>query len=252
MLRLRAKYKDRRDATNLYPSGGRLALELGLHRGAKSYMTYWFESGGGHTQCVRIFDVPGTLSGDILRLNRNLPLLSGHYEIYGDDIRPMERCPDMPDDLDDDSEDVSELVAKLPLVHVIRAKHFLKRGKYRSEIENLIRYQGGSVPGYPLSRNIIQLLGRSANGQLVSDKLSSSAHTLGRFSSPAVYKSWILQLIDGLNCLHSIGIVHRDLRTDNLLFSDDGERLIICDIGGRWGRRSAPEVAFQGGVEGSG
>lgn len=147
---------------------------------------------------------------------------------------------------------MSELVSKLPLVRVDPAKHFLKKGKYRSEIENLIRCQGGSVPGHSLSPNIIQLLGRSIDGQLVFEKLSPSPLTLSRFSSLAVYKSWILQLIDALDCLYSLGIVHRDLRSANLLFSDDGERLVVCHLESRWGERSAPEVAFQGGLEDSG
>ncbi|KAK0636447.1 kinase-like domain-containing protein [Bombardia bombarda] len=252
VLRFRAEYEHRRVITNLYPPGGRPHLELELQRGDKSYMTYWFNDGTKYGQCVRIFDVLGTLSGDILRLYRNLPPLSGHFEIDGDDIRALNCCLEHPEPIEDDFEDVSELVTKLPLVRVDPAKHFVKKGKYRSEIENLIKCQGGSVPGHPLSPNIIQLLGRSADWQLVFEKLSSSARTLGRFYSLAVYRSWILQLIDALDCLHSVGIVHRDLRADNLLFSDDGGRLVVCDLESRWGERSAPEVAFQGGLEDSG
>ena len=252
VLRLRAEYEHRRVTTNLYPPGGRPLLELDLQRGDKSYMTYWFDDGTKYGQCVRIFDVPGTLSGDILRLYRNLPPLLGHFEIDGDDIRPLNCCLDHPELIEDDSEDVREPVSRLPLVCVDPAKHFVKKAKYRSEIENLIRCQGGSVPGHSLSPNVIQLLGRSGDGQLVFEKLLSSARALGRFSSLAIYKSWVLQLIDALDCLHSVGIVHRDLRADNLLFSDDGERLVVCDLESRWGERSAPEVAFQGGLEDSG
>ncbi|KAI0099939.1 kinase-like protein [Nemania sp. FL0031] len=252
VLHLRDEYEHRRKTTNLYPPSGRSNLELELHRGDKSYMTYWFEDGTKFGQCVRVFDVPGTLSGDILRLDRNLPLREDHFEVDGDDIRPLDRCLEHPKKPEDDSEDVSELVSKLPIVRVDPAVHFVKKGKYRSEIENLTKCQGGSVPGRRLSPHIIQLLGRSADGELVFEKLSSSARTLGRFSSLAVYKSWILHLIDALDCLHSIGIVHRDLRADNLLFSDDGKRLVVCDLESRWGERSAPEVAFQGGLEDSG
>ncbi|KAI0856185.1 kinase-like domain-containing protein [Xylaria cubensis] len=252
VLRLRSEYEHRRVATNLYPPGGRSHLELELQRGDKSSMTYWFDDGTKYGQCVRVFDVPGTLSGDILRLYRNLPPMQGHFEIDGNDIRPLNHCLDHPELVEDDSEDVSELLSKLPSVCVNPAKHFVKKGKYRTEIENLIKCQGGSVPGHILSPHIIQLLGRSADGQLVFEKLSSCAQTLGRFSSLIIYKSWILQLINALDCLHSVGIVHRDLRADNLLFADDGKRLVVCDLESHWGERSAPEVAFQGGLENSG
>ncbi|KAG5992454.1 hypothetical protein E4U43_003762, partial [Claviceps pusilla] len=245
VLRLRAEYEQRRVNTNYAPPTGRRVLEQDFKPGEKSVVTHWYDDGTESGQCLRIFDVPGTLSGDILRLYRDLPSLSGHFEIDGDDIRPLECCLEHPEPLEDDSEDLTELVSKLPL-------HFVKKGKYESEINNLIKCQGGSVPGRPLSPNVIQLLGRSADGQLVFEKLSRSALILHSFSSLAVYKNWILQLIDALDCLHALGIVHRDLRTDNLLFSDDGERLLVCDLEGRWGQRWAPEVAFEGGVEDSG
>ncbi|POS73864.1 hypothetical protein DHEL01_v207744 [Diaporthe helianthi] len=245
-------YQERRLATNLYPPGGKPLLDLDVHFGRKSYMTYWFEDGTEHGQCIRVFDVPGTLSGNILRLYHNLPDLSGHFEIDGDDIRPLSSCLEPPEPTEDDSKAMGESVSKLTLISVDPENHFVKKGKYRSEIENLIKCQGGFVPGQPLSPNIIQLLGRSADGQLVFEKLSSSAHTLGRFSSLAVYKSWLLQLVNAVECLHSLGIVHRDLRAGNLLFSGDGSRLVVCDLESRWGERKAPEVAFQGGLEDSG
>ncbi|OQE14768.1 hypothetical protein PENFLA_c035G10745 [Penicillium flavigenum] len=46
----------------------------------------------------------------------------------------------------------------------------------------------------------------------------------------------------GLKCLH-FGIVRRDLRVDNLAFTADFTRLLICDLEGRWGNRLAPDVS---------
>jgi cell division cycle 2-like protein len=37
-------------------------------------------------------------------------------------------------------------------------------------------------------------------------------------------------LLEGLNYLHSRNIIHRDLKTSNLLYSNQG-RLKICDFG---------------------
>lgn len=41
---------------------------------------------------------------------------------------------------------------------------------------------------------------------------------------------------------HSLGIVHRDLRVENLLFTKDGSTIIICDLVSHWGIRRAPEI----------
>lgn len=69
-------------------------------------------------------------------------------------------------------------------------------------------------------------------------KLTFSARTHGFFCF-ACSKSWILQLIDALDRLYSIGIILRDSRASNLLFSDGGRRLAVCDLEGRWGEISA-------------
>jgi hypothetical protein len=42
---LRAEYEERRVRTNLCPPGGRPPLDLDVHRGDKSYMTYWYDDG---------------------------------------------------------------------------------------------------------------------------------------------------------------------------------------------------------------
>lgn len=64
---------------------------------------------------------------------------------------------------------------------------------------------------------------------------------LWRFSSLDIYKRWIiiLNIIDALTCLHSLDIVHRDLCIDNCLFTEDGSRLVVCDIESRWGQETS-------------
>jgi hypothetical protein len=164
--------------------------------------------------------------------------VEGHYEIEGDVIRSLDKCPNHPTEPEDDSEDVSDLTAQLPLVEVDSSKHFTKKGKYKSEIANLLKCQGGSCPGTALSPHLIHLLGASVDGQLIFEKLSTRGPMLARFTSLETYKRWILHIIDALSCLHALGIVHRDLRIDNCLFTQDGSRLVVCDLESRW--TSAP------------
>ncbi|AEO68438.1 ab076a82-6106-491f-8b61-0ba7eeb2d57e [Thermothielavioides terrestris] len=252
VARLRAEYQAKRQKSNAFPPAGRPILDMELVPGDKPAVGIWYEDGTQLGQYVRLFDIPGTLSGDILRLERPLPAVDGHYEIEGDVIRNLDECPDYPIEPEDDFEDVSDLIAKLPRIDVDPSKHFLKKGKYRSEIENLLKCQGGSCPGTVLSPHLVRLLGTSADGQLVFEKLSTRGSILGRFHSLETYKRWILHIIDALSCLHSLGIVHRDLRIDNCLFTPDGSRLVVCDLESRWGQRAAPEIAFDGGVDNSG
>ncbi|KAI1780299.1 hypothetical protein F4818DRAFT_395304 [Hypoxylon cercidicola] len=230
--RLRADYMMRREWTNLVPPTGRPIIDLNVDVvDGTIYYTYWYEDGTPRGQCIRLVDIPGTLSGDILRLQRNMPILNGDQEIIGDQIRPLEHAPSPPD-LEDDSEDLSSLLATLPIIDADPSKHFVKKGKYQSEIQNLLKCQGGSCSGVPQSTHIISLLGKSSEGQLVFEKFHPR-YALALVHPLKAYKSWILQVISGLKFLHSLGIVHRDLRIDNLVFSRDGSRLLICDLESR-------------------
>ncbi|KAI9815422.1 MAG: hypothetical protein M1826_002052 [Phylliscum demangeonii] len=250
--RLRASYMERRDRWNMVAPGGPSTLaHTSDYRDGTWIETYWRDNGTPQGQLVRLFDRPGTLSGDILRLWLNLPPLSGPVEIDGDSIRMLAEAPPAPptEKFDDDSEDLTSALAPLPIITPDPALHFVKQGKYRSEIENLLKCQQGACPGLSLSPSIVRLLGRSPDGGLVFEK--HKLHYFGLFPSRsvAVYKQWIKQFIVALRCLHSLGIVHRDLRTANLLFSADGTRLIICDLEGRWGQYYAPELVSSNGLE---
>ncbi|KAL8974601.1 MAG: hypothetical protein Q9197_001169 [Variospora fuerteventurae] len=242
---LRADYQLLRDQTRLVPPAGRPVIEQNIDWvGGTVHYTYWYEDSSPDGQCIRLADIPGTLSGDILRLQQDLPVLNGDYELVGDQIRRLEDGLKLPPEFDDDSEDLAATVDPLPVIEINPDRHFVKKGKYESEVRNLLKCQRGSCPGTPVSPHIIQLLGRSSNGELVFERFKSR-YVLAFIRSVDVYKSWILQLISGLQALHSLGIVHRDLRIDNLLFSPDCTRIINCDLEERWGNRLAPEISRQ-------
>lgn len=246
--KLRSEYWKLRTQTNIYDAANKEVIDIDseLVDGRQIEML-WFEGKGedkdgenDRIQYVRLVDTPG-LSGDILRLHRNLPLPEqGSFEFDGDIIRTI--TPRPPPSRDPDFEDICSELAVLPTVPVDPLKHFVKKGKYRSEIWNLLMCQGGACPGKPISPNIVRLLGKSKDDELVFEKLLPRYLILPRYCSIQIYRRWILQLIAAVKCLHSIGIVHRDLHIENILFSQDGNRLVVADLECRWGQRRAPEI----------
>ncbi|KAI1108493.1 kinase-like domain-containing protein [Nemania sp. NC0429] len=249
---LRNDWAHARQSSNLFPPAGKPILDMQNECGDKPCMILWYEDGKDTEQCVRLYDKPGTLSGDILRMRRNLPDVNGHFEIDGDTIRPLDQCLETPEPIKDDFENIDDLLESLPLLDIDQAKHFVKKGKYRSEIENLLKCQGGSCPGKPKTHHLIRLLGKSQKGELAFEKLLPCQFVIQKFSALDDFKRWILDMIDGLGCLHLLGIVHRDIRIDNCLFSNGGRRLVLCDLESRWGQRSPPEIAGQGMLDNAG
>jgi serine/threonine protein kinase len=88
-----------------------------------------------------------------------------------------------------------------------------------------------------------------------------SAADLSKSSALAVKGGLIRQLVSGLQYLHSINVVHGDIKPENLLVTSDGV-LKICDFGdsfrstdpdcyscsaGSWGY-TAPEILIQGSI----
>jgi hypothetical protein len=137
--------------------------------------------------------------------------------------------------LDNNIEDVSNVLALLPIVQAPDlSKYHLKKPKYRSKIFNCFKCQNGACPGTPVSRHITQLLGRTADGRLVFEKLEPRYFVLLDFCSIAAYKRWILHVLDALACIHALGLVYRDLYIDNVVFSADGTRAALCDLECRW------------------
>ena len=172
---------------------------------------------------VKLVGPPGTLAGDIFRLKSDLPRYDCDLEIIEDDIHETERKLMMEADVDPYLEDCSEEVSKLPLVVFDDEKHFAKLPTYKQEIRHLLQCRG--------SPHIVQLLGRSKEGWLIfprfeRDLFSASLTNLYRGRIQQI-KGWMLDVIDGVAYLHSLGIVHRDLNRWNILVAD---HLVICDL----------------------
>ena len=252
--RLREDYQKKRDESNIHGRLPIVDLSVDWMYGVYCHTYWWAKDDGKNSsekdegpqerfQCIRLVDKPGTLANDILRLKKNLPasVLNGNYEILGDEIRVLETVPALPR-LEDDSEDLRAALVSLPVIEPDSSKHFLKAGKYVSEIQNLLKCQGGSCPGTPVSPHIIQLLGKSPDRKLVFKKFYPRV-ALVYINPLKQFKTWLLQLISGLKTLHSLGIVHRDLRIDNLVFSVDHSEMFIIDLEGRWGNQQAPELS---------
>jgi serine/threonine protein kinase len=136
----------------------------------------------------------------------------------GQDVKPL------PEENDDDyeEEDDPELPTELDRLPVINANdtHFLKRPRLGSEVRNLLKTHG--------STQIVQLLGKDAiSSHLVFPKHSQIfGHD---FATTPLLKRSLLQIIDGLESLHSKDIIHRDLVWRNLLVGDQ-HQIILCDI----------------------
>jgi serine/threonine protein kinase len=172
---------------------------------------------------VKLVGVPGTLAGDILRLKGDLPRYNCDLEIIGDNVSETERKPTVFEGVDPDLEDCSNDLAKLPLVAFDAAKHFTKYPTYKQEIRYLLQCRG--------SPHIVQLLGRTKEGALVFPKFKRSflITVLSNTDHSRIQNitRWMLDIIDGVAYLQSLGIVHRDLVMRNILESDP---LVICDL----------------------
>ena len=104
------------------------------------------------------------------------------------------------------SSGLGSFLALLPYGDFDEETHFFKTPKYDSETLDLLLCQEGSCPGISDSPTIVNLLGRTRDGRLVFERFEPY-YVLALLHPLTSYRSWILQIISGLQCLHSFGMV---------------------------------------------
>ncbi|OCH92255.1 kinase-like protein [Obba rivulosa] len=191
-----------------------LAVRFGTRFDAEG-AEVWY--GAGPQYYVRIIDVPGKLSGDILRFHRDIPRYECNLEVIGDVVREIEfKSMDEVDHSLDDVQDAKELLYALPVVAYDKEIHFTKPPRTRREIEVLLKCRG--------SAHIAQLLGRTEDGRLVfpryPDEVDNFMITAFRKRSIANIKQWMLGIIDAVRTIHTAGYTYRDFSSVNLLGND--------------------------------
>ncbi|KAK7439040.1 hypothetical protein VKT23_017746 [Stygiomarasmius scandens] len=196
-----------------------------------TFLEVWYKDG----LFVKIHDIPGTLSGNILRLQANLPPLDTHSEIIGDSISSI-AYKDLPPEEDWDDQNADDVVQQLPVVPFDVNLHFAKECRCINEVQNLLKVKGGP--------HIVQLLGRTEEGKLVFPLYLEQPWAIFITASISEYKRLLLQLADALLFLHSHGIVHRDVALRNILTCQNRQSLILCDLESRFGSHICPEIAL--------
>jgi hypothetical protein len=188
-------------------------------------------------------------------MKKDLPEVEGNFEIAGDTIRsiavvPQPQDPDSNWDKSDEQEDISQELKHLPVIDADDKLHHSKNSTYKSEVQTLLKSQGGSCPGQPLSPHVIQLLGKTADGKLVFPAMRNRMYAFPRtVPSVGIYKQWVSHIVEALQALHSIDVVQRDLTVENLLFTEDLQQVVVSDLECHWGRRRAPEILLNGPLD---
>ncbi|THU75169.1 kinase-like protein [Dendrothele bispora CBS 962.96] len=198
-----------------------------------TFLEVWYED----KRYVKIHDIPGTLSGNILRLRASLPPLDTPKEIIGNDVAEVV-YKDIPPEEDWDDQDASEVTSRLPVVTFDAKLHFAKKCRCVNEVQNLLAAQGNP--------HIVDLLGRTQDGLLVFP-LYEEEPWIFFFRTKAIitdYRRLFLQLANAVIYLHDRGIIHRDLALRNILVSRDHQNLILCDLESRYGSHVCPEIAL--------
>ena len=94
-------------------------LDLADEGGLRPSFTLWIGDGSAFSQCFRPFGAPDTLSGDILRLSKQLPIRSGCFEMEGDIMRPFPHLYKFSEQYEDVSENIGAVITPVPLMLIL-------------------------------------------------------------------------------------------------------------------------------------
>jgi len=119
-------------------------------------------------------------------------------------------------------------------------ERWLKKCEHELQISLLVASMSSSPPsdyvvytygGYYLEplRTFVLLTEFAPMGDLF-DLLSSRAH-LGLTTDNEWMKRTLTQIALGVDCLHRLGVIHMDLKPENVLVYEEGHRVKLCDFG---------------------
>lgn len=221
--------------------------------------------------------IPPTIFDSDRHPNETGPITS--VEISGDNITVLKSTPPVPpsieelmlDPFGDDVEDCSALLSTLPIVPmdekllvnhddaypspyflVLGNEYFLKKPRRNLEIKkHLLLCPGLTSTTAPASfrdinhGNVINLLGTNpSRTHPVFPKLSQFWALLSYPPTITNIKDWSLQVVQGIEEMHSKTVIHSSLHLSNILFDDKTKEVVICGLGaGGDGGGFAPETA---------
>jgi serine/threonine protein kinase len=157
------------------------------------------------------------------RYLRNKILGKGGFgEIYlTDDLKyPKEKYPDRP----------QLCVKKIKVKTTEELTHILSEGQntIRIKHKNLINYTDIFADQIGEELFIFFVMEYYKNGDL--SKHIKNWEKKGKKLPPKKLISFLIQMLEGLCYMHTNNIIHRDLKSQNILMKDDFENLVICGI----------------------
>ncbi|KAK0252142.1 hypothetical protein LTR91_005556 [Friedmanniomyces endolithicus] len=119
------------------------------------------------------------------------------------------------------------------LVGLLDDGNILKYPSVEGECANELEVEAAIYEALGAHPRVVAFLGRSMHG-LKLKRENSFTEYLDKIYDPVLKLRWARQTAEGVNFLHSRGVIHCDLHPDNLLL-DDEKNIKMCDFQGIMG-----------------